>query len=116
MIRTRSQMKEERCAKCHDGIGELLLHSLINPGDSDQSLIFMHDDILPAGVSIGEHRHEGSEEVYFVVEGHGTLMMDQQTYPVGPGDVSLVKSGHSHGIVNTGKTDLRLIVVGFKTA
>ncbi len=108
-------MKEERCAECHEGKGELLLHALINPGDSDHSLLFMHDDILPQGVSIGEHRHEGSEEVYFIVEGHGTLMMDRQSHPVGPGDVSLVKSGHSHGIVNTGETAMRLIVVGFRT-
>jgi len=115
MIRTRSQMEEVRCDHCHDGTGTLLLHSLINPGDSDQALIFMHDDLLPPGVSIGEHRHEGSEEVYFVTEGHGTLIMDHREYPVGPGDVSLVKSGHSHGIVNTGTTAMRLIVVGMKS-
>jgi mannose-6-phosphate isomerase-like protein (cupin superfamily) len=115
MIRTRSQMEEVKCDKCHDGNGTLLLHSLINTGDSDHSLIFMHDDVLPPGVSIGEHRHDGSEEVYFVAEGHGTLIMDHQNSPVGPGDVSLVKSGHSHGIINSGKTNMRLIVVGFKT-
>ncbi len=114
MIRTRSQMKEEKCVDCHEGKGTLLLHSLINAGDSDHALLFMHDDILPAGVSIGEHRHEGTEEVYFVAEGNGTLIMDHQNSLVGPGDVSLVKSGHSHGIINTGKTDMRLIVVGLK--
>jgi mannose-6-phosphate isomerase-like protein (cupin superfamily) len=107
-------MEQLQCDKCHDGNGTLSLHSVIASGDSDHALLFVHDDILPAGVSIGEHRHEGTEEVYFVLDGHGTLIMDHQPSAVGPGDVSLCKSGHSHGIVNTGKTEMRLIVVGLK--
>jgi oxalate decarboxylase/phosphoglucose isomerase-like protein (cupin superfamily) len=33
-----------------------------------------------------------------------------------PGDVSVVKRGHSHGIVNSGDGKMRLIVVGFQPA
>ncbi len=116
MIRTRSQMEQIRCDKCHDGVGTISFYSVIAAGDSDHALLFVHDDIVPPGVSIGEHRHEGTEEIYYVLEGHGTLIMDHQQSPVGPGDVSLVKSGHSHGIINTGQADLRLIVVGLKAS
>lgn len=115
MIRTKQQMKTQWCDACHDGVGALFLRVAIDMGDSDQSLLFVHDDVLPAGVTIGGHAHHGSEEVYYVLEGTGVLTLDHVESPVGPGDVSLCKSGHSHGIANTGTTDMRLIVVGMRT-
>lgn len=72
---------------------------------------WMHDDIFPPGASIGEHRHDGEEEIYFVVEGTGTMILDGRPFPLGPGDVSVVQSSHTHGLINSNEGAMRLIVV-----
>ncbi len=106
-------MQKIQCDNCHDGTGTLTFHVVADTPDSDR-LLHIHDDILPPGVTIGEHPHHGMEEVYLVLDGNGTLIMDNQEIPVGPGDVSLCKSGHSHGLANTGKTPMHLIVIGVR--
>lgn len=70
----------------------------------------MHDDPIEPGSTIGEHTHIDSEEVYFLISGIGVMIMDGKQSPFLPGDVSLVKVGHSHGLMNTGNDVMRLIV------
>ena len=61
MFRPQSEMKKRTFAKCHDGIGDLTAHLVLSKEDSEMGVQYMHDDILPLGVSIREHRHEGNE-------------------------------------------------------
>jgi mannose-6-phosphate isomerase-like protein (cupin superfamily) len=114
-IRQHRDMKRSRYEKCHDGKGWLDCFSVLTSDDSEHGITFMHDDILEPGASIGEHPHNGCEEIYFVISGHGLILLDGKPTPIGPGDVSLVKSGHSHGIANSDEGPMRLIVVGVKT-
>jgi mannose-6-phosphate isomerase-like protein (cupin superfamily) len=108
-------MQHNRLEKCHDGKGYLDCFSALTSGDSEHGITLMHDDILEPGATIGEHPHAGSEEVYFVISGQGSIILDGQPSPIGSGDVSLVRSGHSHGIVNSSDGPMRLIVVGVST-
>ena len=85
-------------------------------GDSELGIQFVHDDILPPGTTIGEHSHIGNEEIYFIVDGEGTLILDGVQHSVSSGDISLCRSGHSHGLINSGKTDMRLLVVCIEAA
>lgn len=114
MLRHRDEMKSGVIEKCHEGEGNLLAHFVMGQGDSDAGVLFMHDDVIEPGASIGEHRHEGNEEIYLVIEGHGTMILDGKEYPFRPGDVSLVKSGHTHGLRNSADGPMRLIVVCVK--
>ena len=111
MLRKQSEMQKKTFTTCHQGIGDVHAHLVLSKEDSENGVQWMHDDTLPPGVSIGEHRHDGSEEIYFVVEGHGTMILDGKSFPIGPGDVSVVHSGHTHGLINSSKGSLRLIVV-----
>ena len=81
--------------QCHDGEGTLMCKSLLDGFDS-RHFCYMHSDDMPAGVSIGLHRHEGNEEIYYLVSGKGILTYDDKTYEMKTGDISLCKSGHSH--------------------
>ena len=103
-------------ANCHDGLGELLCRTVLNEGDSDVGIRFVHDDVMPPGASIGEHEHTDDEELYLVVSGHGTMIMDGVPTPMGPGDASLVKRGHTHALINGPDEPMRLIVVCVKPA
>ena len=104
-------MTQKTFANCHDGKGDLQAWLVLGRTDSQQGVQWMHDDTLPAGVSIGEHRHDGNEEIYYVVEGKGTMFLDGASFPIGPGDVSVVHPGHTHGLVNSKDGPMRLIVV-----
>ena len=62
---------------------------------------------LPAGGSTQRHYHRASEEIYFVLEGEGTMELDGQTRQVAPGDAILIPPGAWHEILAT--TDLRFL-------
>ena len=96
-------------SQCHDGTGTLSCKSLIGGFASERFSLF-HSDDIPAGVSIGLHKHERSEEIYYLVSGKGILQYDANEYEMKPGDISVCKIGHSHGFIAT--EDCVLIVVG----
>lgn len=111
MFRRHDEMQMNVLDRCHGGEGKLECYSVMQALDSKMGIRFMHDDIIEPGASIGEHLHEADEEIYFVVEGHGTMILDGQRMPMGPGDVSLVVPGHTHGLINSDDSPMRLIVV-----
>jgi mannose-6-phosphate isomerase-like protein (cupin superfamily) len=62
---------------------------------------------VPAGHSTDRHYHKNSEEFYFLLEGEGTVEIDGESRPVGPGDAILIPSGAWHQI--TASTALRFL-------
>lgn len=112
LLRKRQAMKHGPLPKCHGGQGVLDFTVVMDGKESDgQRLRFLHDDILPPGVSIGVHKHN-HEEHYYVLSGRGTMILDGQRHEVGPGDIASVYAGGSHGLENTSSQDLRIIVIG----
>lgn len=48
--------------------------------------------------STSGHKHEGQEEVYFFIEGHGTMDLDDETFNVYQGDTVLIRDGVFHRV------------------
>ncbi|NLC56721.1 MAG: cupin domain-containing protein [Armatimonadetes bacterium] len=112
MIVRRAEMGTFETDSCHDGQGRLIgFEAFADYAKQESGFKYLHDDELAPGASIGEHRHEGDEEIYFVLEGHGQMIVDGERYPIGPGDVCITRSGHSHGILNSPDGPMRLLVV-----
>jgi mannose-6-phosphate isomerase-like protein (cupin superfamily) len=65
--------------------------------------------ILPKGTSIGYHRHDIHEELYFVVKGKARGTVDDITLDLRAGDCTLCPLESSHGIYNSGSEDLGII-------
>lgn len=64
---------------------------------------------LYRGHSTRGHRHAGQEEVYFFVQGHGTMIVGEEDSPafgVAPGDIVLIPDGAFHRVINDGDTNL----------
>jgi mannose-6-phosphate isomerase-like protein (cupin superfamily) len=114
MRREWQEMRSERRAGRAGGAGMFNCTHVLEPGDSELGVEFIHDNILDAGCTFSPHRHDVSEEIYYVLDGYGTLILDDERYPLSPGSVSVVHAGHSHGIENDSGAPLRLIVVGAK--
>lgn len=54
------------------------------------------------GQGLPRHRHAHAHEVFDVVAGTGTIWLDDQAHPAGPGASVFVPAGVEHGFENTG--------------
>ena len=61
---------------------------------------------LNAGDWLGLHRHTPAE-IYYIVQGHGTVTLDGADYPASAGTAVYIPGGTEHAIRNTGPTPLR---------
>jgi quercetin dioxygenase-like cupin family protein len=69
--------------------------------------------VLHPGVSNGLHRHQGSYEVCFVLQGEATCVVDGKKEIVKAGQVSYCPNGSEHSMANEGTEDcVVLCVVG----
>ncbi|HMV47269.1 MAG TPA: cupin domain-containing protein [Blastocatellia bacterium] len=66
--------------------------------------------VLHPGAAIGYHPQK-EDEVYYILSGTGVMQMNGKEFPVKPGDAILTRPGSSHGLKQTGKDDLALIIV-----
>ncbi|HEX9952290.1 MAG TPA: cupin domain-containing protein [Rubricoccaceae bacterium] len=113
MIIRRAETKTFPIPNCHGGTGAVVCREVLADYDrATAGFTLVHDDTLAPGVSVGEHRHVGDEEVYVILEGEGEMVVDGVVYAVGPGDVCVTRDGETHGITNTGAGALRVLVVG----
>lgn len=52
------------------------------------------------------HFHKVTEEIYYILSGHGEVTIGNELHPVKAGHAILLPIGVSHEIMNTGKNDL----------
>ena len=65
--------------------------------------------VLHPGAAIGYHLQK-EDEVYYILSGTGTMKMNGETFPVEAGDAILTRPGSSHGLTQSGKEDLVVII------
>lgn len=107
-----TEMQRGTLHNCHDGSGDLDWTVVLGGTETAGRFVrFIHRDRLPPGVSIGDHRHEDTEEYYYVVAGEGTMTLDGDPIPVAAGDVTAVYPGGIHGLKNTGRGALDFVVI-----
>lgn len=57
---------------------------------------------IPPGEEIGEETHKNNDQVLFLLEGKGKVILNNEEQPYKSGDVVLVNAGTLHNFVNTG--------------
>jgi mannose-6-phosphate isomerase-like protein (cupin superfamily) len=68
--------------------------------------------LVPAGASIGRHFHAGVDEVYLVIKGKGTVLVNDENAQIVYGDAIPVRAKEIHSIENNSTEPLELIVYG----
>jgi mannose-6-phosphate isomerase-like protein (cupin superfamily) len=85
-------------------IRELLAHR--NSCIRNQSLA---EARIAVGLTTQAHYHPNSEEIYYILAGSGSMVIDGETRQVGPGDAIAIPPGAVHNITNNGHVELRLL-------
>ena len=56
------------------------------------------------------HAHQGSDKVYYVLQGTGQVRVGQEIRELGPGGIALAPAGAEHGVRNAGPERLTVLV------
>jgi len=91
----------------HNGGGKTTGYSFFAKADSLK--MTFRKRVLHPGSAIGYHLQK-EDEVYYIVSGTGEMQMNGKTFPVKTGDAILTRPGSSHGLKQTGKDDLVVII------
>lgn len=83
---------------------------IASPRNSRAQQLSIADIIIPAGVTVKPHYHKVIEEIYFVSEGSGVMLLNGAERKVTKGDAVVIRPGERHSIRNDTTNELRLIV------
>jgi mannose-6-phosphate isomerase-like protein (cupin superfamily) len=111
MIRKNLEMEKEVREKMRGGTGAVeILHIFRSAELKGRTRLFARLR-LPVGSSIGFHRHEGEEEIFYILNGTGEVGEGEQSSRVEPGDAVHTGDGAGHSIRNTGPGPLEFLAV-----
>lgn len=91
----------------HKGGGTTTAYPFFSKADGFK-LAFRKRALHP-GSAIGYHLQD-TDEVYYVLSGAGTMTINNKSFPVTSGDAILTRPGSSHGLKQTGKDDLVILI------
>jgi mannose-6-phosphate isomerase-like protein (cupin superfamily) len=91
----------------HNGGGNTTGYSFFTKADSLK--MTFRKRVLHPGSAIGYHLQK-EDEIYYVISGTGEMRMNGKSFPVKAGDAILTRPGSSHGLKQTGKSDLVIII------
>lgn len=98
-------------AVIHEGKGECL-HTTVWKGEEfDTPVRFVNYTVLPPETTFGNHKHENDNEIYIVLSGEGLYVEDGKEFPVKTGSVMVNAPYGTHGLINTGKENLEMLVL-----
>jgi quercetin dioxygenase-like cupin family protein len=110
MIRRQGEREAEWKHHIRGGVGSGRSVELLSKGEMSGVLSLGRTTLEP-GASIGEHAHPDTEDLYLILEGRGTGILDGERFPVFEGDLFLVKAGGNHGLINDSDSPLTFLGV-----
>ena len=66
---------------------------------------------IPPGGDVGAEVHKYTEQTLYFLAGTGEAVLDDQRFPIGPGDIVVVVPGTKHNFINTGLDALKIYTV-----
>lgn len=112
MIYEQATLNNEIKENLFGGNGAIQFKHLFKQGDAfcNKGKLFSHITLKP-GISLGTHTHTGEFEIYYITKGEGTYNDNGTSKMVKAGDVTICNDGKKHGIENTGKEDLEIVIL-----
>ena len=98
--------------KMHGGSGTVRYRRALRPEVFYTDWSYVDHLVLPPGASVGAHRHEGVEELYYLVKGAGTVRINDESAAIRKGAAIPVHLNEVHSFANTGDSDLEFLIIG----
>lgn len=111
MIRSTSEMAQEKREHMRGGDGTVTLTPALQPGDYAANLRLFSRITLPQGASIGYHIHEGEEELFYFLSGTAEFNDNGVARTVSAGDATVTGSGQGHAVRNIGNEPVEILAV-----
>lgn len=100
----------------HGGAGTVHYRRALSPEVFRTNWAYVDHLLLPPGTSLGKHRHQGVEEVFYVMAGSGTFRLGagnrEETAAVNEGDAVPVLLGEAHSVASGSESSLELMIIG----
>ena len=103
-MRTHYQNIEPFITKDGSEIRELM-HPTVH-GNSRQSLA---EATVAVGSETQKHKHNQTEELYYITQGTGMMSLGEQQFEVRSGDTICIEPGTIHNIKNAGDVPLKIL-------
>lgn len=84
---------------------------LVNSTLSGSKLLSIAIILLEPANKSTRHFHKNTEEVYYILEGEGEILIDDMKSRIVSGDTILLPIGSKHQIINTGNKLLKFISI-----
>ena len=111
MLRTSKDMQIEMREKMRDGEGIVQIKHLFKDGDLQGKTRLVAEVTIPSGGSIGYHRHDQEEEIFYCISGRGLVTDHDQDREFNTGDALVTGGGRGHSVKNVGTGPLVLMAV-----
>ena len=95
----------------YNGKGEMFYRKIWSTDKFKTKWGFVNHYVLKPGSSIGYHRHDVMEEIYYIFSGNGRMTVDDVTIDVKAGDAASVILHGAHGLYNNSNADLEVISI-----
>ena len=86
-----------------------ILKMLVSPDIVNNKYLSVGLSIIEPNNSSNPHVHENEEEVFYVVEGKGEIMLANEMFKIKPGSTVYVKPGTLHQLINTDNKTLKVL-------
>lgn len=104
----------EKVQQMAGGKGHVLIERLLTEEQLNGKCGLYAKVTLEPGCTLGVHGHTGETETYYLLSGEGVYHDNDKSYPVKAGDVTFCEDGGTHGLDNTGDTDLTFMALIIK--
>lgn len=85
------------------------IRELLHPDQHECNNQSLAEACVLSGQTTQRHHHKQTEEIYFILEGSGTMFLGDECFDVTAGDSILIKPGTVHCIQNSTASSLRFL-------